>query len=138
MPTPRENKIPVIGPEPLEGSGYKGALIAWDPVAQHFRWRAPGGGGIGGGTLTTASNLVFQSINDGRLMVYSADKGENLLELQTGLKSGVGPPITYAVDGKQYVALMGGIGTVIGNAGPQNTATTTPPKLLVFALSETQ
>jgi quinohemoprotein ethanol dehydrogenase len=138
MPTPRENKIPVIGPEPVEGTGYKGALMAWDPVAQQMRWRMPGGGGIGGGTLTTASNLVFQTINDGRLMVYSADKGEKLLELATGLKSGMGPPITYQLDGKQYVALMGGVGTVVGNAGPQNAATPTPPKLLVFALNDVQ
>ncbi|HTC90874.1 MAG TPA: PQQ-dependent dehydrogenase, methanol/ethanol family [Bryobacteraceae bacterium] len=137
MPTPRENNIPLIGPEPLPGTGSRGGLIAWDPVEQKFRWRMPGGGGIGGGTLSTAGNLVFQSINDGRLMAYSADKGDKLLEMQTGLKSGVGPPITYQVDGKQYVALMGGIGTVIGNAGPQNTATTTPPKLLVYVLDGT-
>jgi quinohemoprotein ethanol dehydrogenase len=103
-----------------------------------MRWRMPGGGGIGGGTVTTAGNLVFQAINDGRLMAYSADKGEKLLEMPTGLKSGMGPPITYQVDGKQYVALMGGVGTVIGNAGPQNAATPTPPKLLVFALSDVQ
>jgi quinohemoprotein ethanol dehydrogenase len=135
MPKPRDNDLPVIGPQPIEGTGSRGALIAWDPVAQHFRWRMPGGGGIGGGTLTTAGNLVFQSINDGRLMVYSADKGEKLLELQTGLRSGVGPPITYEVDGKQYIALMGGLGMVTGNAGPQNSAVTaTPPKLLVYAL----
>jgi quinohemoprotein ethanol dehydrogenase len=143
MPTPRDNKIPVIGPEPLEGTGgvvtgNRGALMAWDPVAQKMRWRMPGGGGIGGGTVTTAGNLVFQTINDGRLMVYSADTGEKLLELPTGLKSGMGPPITYQVDGKQYVAVMGGVGTVIGNAGPQNTSTATPPKLLVFALSDIQ
>jgi quinohemoprotein ethanol dehydrogenase len=138
MPTPRENKIPVIGPEPLEGTGSRGALMAWDPVAQQMRWRMPGGGGIGGGTLSTAGNLVFQVINDGRLMVYSADKGEKLLELATGLKSGMGPPITYQIDGKQYVALMGGVGTVIGNAGPQNSATPTPPKLMTFALGDIQ
>jgi quinohemoprotein ethanol dehydrogenase len=134
MPAPRENNIPVIGPEPLPGTGSRGALIAWDPVAQKLRWRMPGGGGIGGGTVSTAGNLVFQSINDGRLMAYSADTGEKLLEVQTGLKSGIGPPIAYQVDGKQYVALMGGIGTVIGNAGPQNTATAMPPKLLVYVL----
>jgi quinohemoprotein ethanol dehydrogenase len=139
MPPPRENNIPVIGPPPLPGpggvlTGSLGALIAWDPVTQQIRWRMSGGGGIGGGTVSTAGNLVFQVINDGRLMVYSADKGEKLLEVQTGLKSGMGPPITYQVDGKQYVALMGGIGTVIGNAGPQNTATAIPPKLLVYML----
>jgi glucose dehydrogenase len=138
MPTPRENALPVIGPEPLPGTGSRGALIAWDPVTGQFRWRAPGGGGIGGGTVSTAGNLVFQVINDGRLMVYSADKGEKLLELQTGLKSGMGPPITYQLDGKQYVALMGGIGTVVGNAGPQNSvATATPPRLLVYTLDGT-
>ena len=145
MPAPRENNLPVIGPEPLPGTGYRGALIAWDPVAQQMRWRMPGGGGIGGGTLSTAGNLVFQVINDGRLLAYSADKGEKLLEIQTGLKSGMGPPITYQLDGKQYVALMGGVGTVVGNVGPQNTATTgaqsvsvgIPPKLLVFALDGT-
>ncbi len=140
MPTPRENNLSVIGPEPLPGTGSRGALIAWDPVAQQMRWRMPGGGGIGGGTVSTAGNVVFQVINDGRLMAYSADKGEKLLEIQTGLRSGMGPPITYQLDGKRYVALMGGVGTVVGNAGPQNTVSTTtaiPPKLLVFALDGT-
>jgi quinohemoprotein ethanol dehydrogenase len=145
MPTPRENHLLVIGPEPLPGTGSRGALIAWDPVTQQIRWRMPGGGGIGGGTLSTAGNLVFQVINDGRLLAYSADKGEKLLDVQTGLKSGMGPPITYEVDGKQYLALMGGVGTVVGNVGPQNTAAAgaqnisigIPPKLLVFALDGT-
>jgi len=62
---------------------------------------------MGGGTVTTAGNLVFQVINDGRLVAYSADKGEKLLDVQTGLKGGMGPPITYELDGKQYVTLLG-------------------------------
>ena len=132
MPTPRPNDLPVIGPEPLEGG--RGALVAWDPVAQKMRWRMPGGGGIGGGTLSTAGNLVFQSINDGRLLAYSADKGEKLFEIQTGLGSGMGPPITYSVAGKQHVTLMGGVGQVTGNAGPQNSATPNAPKMLTFVL----
>jgi quinohemoprotein ethanol dehydrogenase len=123
---------PSIGPAPLEG--VRGALVAWDPVAQQLRWRAPGGGGIGGGTVTTAGNLVFQVINDGRLMAYSADKGEKLLEIQTGLRSGMGPPITYELDGKQYIALMGGVGAVTGSAGPGNAATPFQPKLLTFVV----
>jgi len=126
-------------------------LVAWDPITQKERWRMPGGGSIGGGTVTTASNLVIQVVNDGRLMAYTADKGEKLLEVQTGLKGGMGPPITYMLDGKQYVALMGGQGTVVGpvpgagaNAPPPDLAGTAPPppappptakpKLLVFAL----
>jgi quinohemoprotein ethanol dehydrogenase len=125
-------------------------LIAWDPVTQKERWRTPGGGGIGGGTVTTAGNLVFQVINDGRLVVYTADKGEKLLDVQTGLRGGMGPPITYELDGKQYVSLMGGTGVVVprdaapaaanppaANAPAQGGAAAIPPvlpKLLTFAL----
>jgi quinohemoprotein ethanol dehydrogenase len=133
-PTPVRPSPPTIGPPPIEGPGGRGALVAWDPVAQQMRWRNPGGGGIGGGALTTAGNLVFQVLSDGRLMAYRADTGETLLDLQTGLRSGMGPPITYRLDGVQYVALMGGVGTVAGNAGPGNSATPFSPKLLVFAL----
>ena len=70
----------------------RASLVAWDPIAQKMRWRTPGGGGIGGGTVSTAGNLVFQTINDGRLLAYSADKGDKLLEIQTGLRSGMGYP----------------------------------------------
>jgi quinohemoprotein ethanol dehydrogenase len=127
---------PATGPEPIEGPGGRGALVAWDPVAQQMRWRAPGGGGIGGGTLTTAGNLVFQTVNDGRLLAYSADRGEKLLEIQTGLRSGMGPPITYQLDGQQYLSLMGGVGSAAagGNAGPGNASTPFPPRLLTFVL----
>ena len=53
---------------------------------------------------------MFQVINDGRLVAYTADKGEKVLDIQTGLRGGMSPPITYMLDGKQYVALAGGIG----------------------------
>jgi quinohemoprotein ethanol dehydrogenase len=96
----------------------------------------PGGGGIGGGTLTTAGNLVFQVLGSGRLVAYSADKGEKLVEIDTGLRSGMGPPITYRLDGRQYVALMGGVGEVTGGgAGPGNSATPFAPKLMTFAIA---
>ena len=116
-PPPTTGKtLPAIGPAAPEGQ--RGMLVAWDPVTQKERWRTPGGGGIGGGTVTTAGNLVFQVIPDGHLMAYSADKGEKLLETQTGLRGGMGPPITYMLDGKQYVAFMGGTGPVFfGNRG---------------------
>jgi hypothetical protein len=59
---------------------------------------------------------VIQVVPDGRLVAYSADKGEKLLDVQTGLRGGMGPPITYEMDGKQYITLAGGTGTV--NFGP--------------------
>src|SRR5881296_1068555 len=106
---------PAIGPVPPEGQ--RGMLVAWDPVTQKERWRMPGGGSTGGGTVTTAGNLVFQVIPDGRFYAYSADKGEKLLEVQTGLRGGMGPPITYMLDGKQYISFMGGTGPVPPRGG---------------------
>ena len=104
-PLPAGPALPVIGPQ------YTGAfLIAWDVVTQKEKWRAMGGGSIGGGTVTTAGNLVFQSLGNGRLRAYSADKGEQLLDLATGQTGGMGPPITFMLDNKQYVAVAGGQG----------------------------
>jgi quinohemoprotein ethanol dehydrogenase len=122
---------PGIGPLAPEGAA-PGALLAWDIVNQKERWRAPVGGGSGGGTVATGGNLVFQVVPDGRLMAYTADKGEKVLEIQTGLRGGMGPPITYMLDGKQYVALAGGQGGNVGAAGRGGGPVA--PKLLVFAL----
>ena len=46
----------------------------------------------------------------------------------------MGPPITYVVDGRQYVTFMGGVGQTGGNAGPGNQATPSPPRMLTFVL----
>jgi quinohemoprotein ethanol dehydrogenase len=129
--TARPNSMPFIGPEPL--GNERGVLEAWDPANQKLVWRTPGGGGIGGGTVTTAGNLVFQVINDGRLLAYSADKGEKLFEIQTG-RTGMGPPITYQIEGKQYVALIGGLGRPGPTVGPNDAKVDYPPLLFVFEL----
>jgi len=117
-------------------------LSAWDPATQTERWFAPGGGSNGGGALATAGNLVFQALNDGRLVAYSADKGEKLFDVATGQRSGMGPPITYMLDGKQYVAVMGGQGAITFSGPPEFAppptaappAPVTPPRLYVYAL----
>ncbi len=127
---------PAIGPEPPP-PGQRGILLAWDPATQKERWRAPGGGGIGGGTVTTAGNLVIQVIPDGHLKAYRADTGEQLLDVNTGLRGGMGPPITYMLDGKQYISLMGGRGHVVNPPGaPAMPESVQPamPKLLTFVL----
>jgi quinohemoprotein ethanol dehydrogenase len=126
---------PAIGPEPLPG-GNVSTLVAWDPVKQEIRWRVPVGNSRFGGTLSTASNLLLQVAPDGRLIAYSADKGEVLLELPTGLRNGMGPPITFAIDGKQYIALMGGSGGMpsLGVTNPGATTSQSKPQLLVFGL----
>ncbi len=125
---------PSIGPEPPP-PGQRGILVAWDPVTQKEKWRATGGGSIGGGTSTTAGNLVFQVVPDGRFVAYRADNGERLFEVKTDLRGGMGPPITYMVDGKQYVTLMGGTGKVRAREGyPPGPSNAAPPKMMTFVL----
>jgi quinohemoprotein ethanol dehydrogenase len=120
---------PIIGPEPL--AGQRGVLEAWDPVKQKLVWRTAGGGAMGGGTVTTAGNLVFQVIGDGRLLAYSADKGEQLLEIRIN-RSGAAAPITYMVDGKQYVAFMAGTGRPAQTVGPTDAKVDNAPMLFAF------
>jgi quinohemoprotein ethanol dehydrogenase len=122
---------------PTAPDKVRGGLQAWDPVNQKLVWRADGGGGIGGGTVTTAGNLVFQVINDGTFRAYSADKGEKLFEATTG-RTGMGPPITYEADGKQYVAFLGGLGRAANVVGANNASVDFPPMLFVFALDGNQ
>jgi PQQ-dependent dehydrogenase (methanol/ethanol family) len=129
----RQPTGPAIGPEPLEG-GNLGTLVAYDPVKQEIRWRVPVGNSRYGGMLSTASNLLFQVAPDGRLIVYTADRGDKLLEMPTGLRNGMGPSITFSVDGKQYIVLMGGSGGTPSPGVSQGTPTSTKPRLLVFGL----
>ena len=118
--------------------------MAWDPVAGKERWRGLSAGFNQGGTLSTAGNLVFASVNT-RLIVYRADNGDRLMDITTGL-SQMGPPMTFMVDGKQYVAIAGGPpqvgggrggrGAAAGGAAP-GAAPTAPPqpsRLLVYTL----
>jgi quinohemoprotein ethanol dehydrogenase len=125
---------PTMGPEPPAGA--RGGLQAWDPVKQQLKWNIEGGGGIGGGTTTTAGNLVFQVINNGRFRAISADKGEVLYEVPIA-RTGMAPPITYEVDGKQYVAFGGGLGRAANVQGPNNATVDNAPMMFVFALDGT-
>src|SRR5262249_18558556 len=65
--------------------------------------------------LSTAGNLVFSSVIN-RLIAYRADTGEQLLDLDTHL-SQMGPPMTFMLDGKQYIAVAGGPQAVHGAGG---------------------
>jgi len=86
-----------------------GALLAWDPVEQAPAWRVDLGGPWNGGVVSTAGNLVVEGAADGRFVIYSADKGEILW--QTPIHTGaVAAPITYSVDGEQYIAIAAGWG----------------------------
>jgi quinohemoprotein ethanol dehydrogenase len=104
-----------MNPDGTEVRG--GILTAWDPSTQKERWFAMGGGNTDGGVLTTASNLVIQTTPNGHLMAYTADKGERLLDITLERTSGVGPPMTFLLDNKQYIAVMAGTGAAGGRGG---------------------
>ena len=125
---------PTMGPEPPKDA--RGGLQAWDPVHQTLKWNLEGGGGIGGGTSTTAGNLVFQVINDGRFRAITADKGEVLYEVKIA-RTGMAAPITYEIDGKQYVAFGGGLGRGANVTGPNNVKVDNAPMMFVFTLDGT-
>ena len=117
----------------------KGHLAAWDPVAQKEVWRAQYDRSWNGGVLTTAGNLVLQGTADARLVAYSADKGKELWSApaQTGI---VAPPVTYEIDGDQYVTVMAGWGGAFAlNAGYFVKDESRPPlsRILTYKLGAT-
>ena len=82
-------------------------LYAWDPIARKERWRAAGGGAgaFSGGTLATAGNTVFSSVNS-KLIAYKADTGDKLAELDLDIAQ-AGPPVSVLIGGKQYILVTG-------------------------------
>jgi quinohemoprotein ethanol dehydrogenase len=113
-----------------------GFLKAWDPVKQKVAWQVPHVSGVNGGVLATAGNLVFQGTGNGQIAAYSADKGKKLWEQQTNIGI-VAPPITYTVDGEQYIGVLAGWGGAPAiNGGDADTAATAThfnrPHMLVF------
>lgn len=100
---------PLLEFDGVAPTGDLGALQAWDPVAQKPLWEVPQPGPVNGGVMATAGNLVFQGRADGAFVAYAADNGKQLwrFDAQNGV---VAPPITYRVNGRQYVTVIAGYG----------------------------
>ena len=90
-------------------SHVAGSLQARDPVTNTVAWEVPMYGVGNAGTMTTAGNLVFQGRVDGTFRAYNASTGEELWSYDLGLGISA-PPVTYSVDGVQYVAVLVGFG----------------------------
>jgi PQQ-dependent dehydrogenase (methanol/ethanol family) len=126
VPTGRGGNIPA------DISPAQEFVLAWDPVAKKERWRYSlaagvptmgGGFNMNAGTLSTGGNLVFSGDGRGMFYAFHAETGEKLWSFQ--LYPNIATPITYELDGKQYVSVLSGNGT----------ANSAPGRLYTFALN---
>jgi alcohol dehydrogenase (cytochrome c) len=92
-------------------------LRAIDPVSGLVRWEFKYPRPSMGGTLSTASGLVFAGEDDGNVMAFDAATGKNLWRLQTGAALRAGP-MSFMLNSKQYVVVASG-GTIIAFALPE-------------------
>jgi quinohemoprotein ethanol dehydrogenase len=104
-------------------------------VAQREVWRVTYPRAGNGGTLSTGGRLVFQGSADGYFNAYAADTGERLWSY-VAQNAIMGGPITYELDGEQYVAALAGIGGVAmgGGMGGGKTERSKFGRLVAFKL----
>ena len=90
--------------------GHRGELTAWDPVAAKTTWKVKEMFPVWSGTVVTAGDVVFYGTMDGWFKAVDARSGAPLWQFKVG--SGIiGQPVTYkGPDGKQYVAVLSGVG----------------------------
>jgi quinohemoprotein ethanol dehydrogenase len=121
-------------------AGTRGHLAAWDPVAQKEVWRVDYDHSWNSGTLATAGDLVFAGSGKGEFAAYKADTGAKLwsADAQAGV---LAAPISYEVNGEQYVAIEVGWGGAYGlAAGPlalDSHVAGNSPRVLAFKLNGT-
>ncbi len=91
---------------------YIGALKAIDPRTGDIKWEKRNTAPLWGGVLTTGGGLVFYGTPEGQFMAVDDETGETLWKFQTG--SGiVGSPVTWRMDGEQYVTVVSGWGGAV-------------------------
>lgn len=88
----------------------EGRLYAWDPLLQRARWSVPEALPVNSGILATAGGLVFAGQGTGELDAYAAGSGRRSWSVQTGSAIDA-VPISYAVNGEQYVLVPVGYGS---------------------------
>jgi quinohemoprotein ethanol dehydrogenase len=122
--------IPILPPEP------KATLLAWNPLTQKPAWKIDQSTMWNGGALATAGGLVFQGTADGYMSAYDAKTGAKLWRFYSGLGI-IAAPISYTVDGTQYVSVLVGYGANAAIDGPnaaEGWSFAAPRRLLTFSL----
>jgi len=104
----------------------RGELLAWDPVHRRVAWKIGEDLPLWSAALATAGNVVFYGTMDGWFKAVDARTGKQLWKFQTG--SGIiGQPVSYrGPDGRQYIAVLSGVGgwagaIVVGKLDPRDT-----------------
>ena len=116
---------------PTAPSGFRSYLKAMDPATGKEVWRSElNQNGPTGGALATAGGLVFQGDGNGEFRAFDAKTGEKLwsYDVQTGV---IAPPISFEIDGTQYVAVSVGGNNQLDYYAPNYS------RMLVFALGGT-
>ena len=130
--TNRDPKSWVAGRASADALIY-GELVAWDPVKKKRAWKVHHSKPSNGGILSTAGDLVFQGTWDGTFAAYDAYNGKKLWQYKSDSAVLAGP-MTYELDGEQYIAVaQGSGGTVMITVGDElMKKKTNQNKLLVF------
>jgi quinohemoprotein ethanol dehydrogenase len=121
-------------------AGLRGYLRAWDPITQKEAWSVEHPGPWNSGVLSTAGDLVFQGNAMGLFNAYDARDGKLLWSApaQTGI---IAAPITYAINGEQYVAVVAGWGgaypIAFGEANTKGSISKNRSRVLAFKLGGT-
>jgi alcohol dehydrogenase (cytochrome c) len=117
---------------------HVGALKAIDPTNGKVVWEYHNPGVLWGGVLATKGGLVFTGTPEGYLKAFDSKTGKELWQFQTG--SGIiGSPITWEMDGEQYVAVVNGWGGAVplwgGEVAKKHAGVTQGGALWVFKLA---
>jgi quinohemoprotein ethanol dehydrogenase len=129
----------VAGAGDVPQDAGRSVLKAWDPVARRVVWQVETAGISNGGTLATAGNIVFEGLADVYLHAYGAKDGKELWSFFAGVAV-TGVPISYRVDGRQYLSITSGpLGGSTAAFGPMAARwgwdpRVHPRRLLTFAL----
>jgi quinohemoprotein ethanol dehydrogenase len=124
--------------EGASAESFDGRLIAWDPGSESVRWSVEQPIAINSSTLSTAGNLVFQGEGTGDFDAYAADTGTKIWAVKTGSAIDA-TPVSFAVNGEQYVVVPVGWGSASRIFGPASMMATPqskrgPSRLLAFKL----
>ena len=116
-----------------------GTLVAWDPVKGEPAWMVPFPQAFNGGTLSTDGGLVFQGNKAGEFVAYDATNGNRVWSSKLSGDASAAP-MTYEIDGEQYVSVLSGWGStsnLIYGVALDKPVSAEPGRVITFKLGGT-